>query len=59
MRLGGIYTIFIVLLLLIFPSQRYRLSLVGVLVGIAVTLYPFSKIEKELKEKFDSKGDPK
>lgn len=56
---GAIYTAFVGVFLLVFPSQRVKLSLVVVLVGLLVALSPFSAVEKELKEKFNDKGEPK
>lgn len=58
-KLGGLYFIFTALILLIFPSERNKLSLIVFIVGVGVTLYPFFLIENELKEKFDDKGEPK
>lgn len=58
-KLGAFYTIFTMLILLVFPSQREKLSLIVFIVGVIVTLYPFSLIENELKEKFDEKGELK
>lgn len=59
MKSGALYTVLVGLVLLIFPSQRDGLSVILFVIGIIVTLYPFSKIEKELRERFDDEGEPK
>lgn len=58
-NLGGLYTIFAGLYLLIFPSARENLSVVLFAIGLIIILYTFFTVDKELREKFDDNGEPK
>lgn len=57
MKLGGIYTVIVILLLLIFPSQREKPSLLVIALALIVSMIPFPIVEKELKKRFDDKGE--
>lgn len=59
MKYGVYYTIFVGLFLLISKSAREKLSIVVFAVGLFIILYTFSLVDKELKEKFDEKGEPR
>lgn len=58
-NLGALYTIFVGLYLLLAPSAREKLSLVVFAVGVAIILYTFFTVDKELEEKFDVEGKAK
>lgn len=57
MKLGGIYTVVVIILLILFPSQREKPSFLVIALALIISMIPFPIVEKELKEKFDSKGE--
>lgn len=56
MKLGGIYTLIVILILLLFPSQREKPSIIIMLMAIGVSMIPFPIVQRELDEKFDEEG---
>ena len=59
MKLGGLYTLIVLLLFLIMPSTREKASIIVVILALVVSFVPFSIVEKEIKEKFDEEGKAK
>ncbi len=57
MKLGGLYTIISLLLIILFPAQRDKPSFIIIALALLVSIIPFPIVEKELKEKFDDKGE--
>ena len=58
-NLGALYTVFVGLYLFLVPSAREKLSVVVFAVGLAIVLYTFFTVDKELDEKFDEEGKAK
>lgn len=58
-KLGIGFTAFVAILLLLVPSQREKPSFIVIALAIILSITPFPIVEKELKVKFDNKGEPK
>lgn len=56
MKLGGIYTAIVIIIVILFPSQRQNPSLIIIALALIVSIIPFPMVQKELKEKFDDNG---
>lgn len=59
MKLGGIYTLIVIILLLLFPAQREKPSIIVMAMAIVVSMIPFPIVQRELDEKFDDEGKEK
>lgn len=59
MKLGAIYTLVVIFMLIIFPTQREKPSIIVMAMAIIVSIIPFPIVQKELDEKFDNDGKEK
>lgn len=58
MKAGLIYTVITILYVFLFQNTSERPSIILFALGFALIMYTFVTIEKEIKAKFDDKGEP-